>query len=165
MGDATTVLEACLSWSMFNVLIDINYFVHWNFVVFNWKIYINSGSCLVKLCNSETYEHVFSFLSVEGTGVEDCLSDVFAKRSHLWPWAWCFKTFGNDIILKTEISNICNHISKLVTFNSVFSTTWHTTVFFSNLKHFSFSSFTIDSTAFKKSCCSTHLIWFETCHV
>ena len=87
MRDATTVLEAGFSRSVLNIFVNVNNFFHRDFVVLDGEINVDGSPSFVKLCDSETYEHVFSFLSVVSSSVENRLTDILAERSNLRPWA------------------------------------------------------------------------------
>lgn len=76
-------------------------------------------------------------LVVLDTSVIDSLLDIFTEGANLRPWAGGLETLGNDVVEEAEISNISDHVGKLITLDSIFSSTRKTIILFGDLEHIS----------------------------
>lgn len=68
-------------------------------------------------------------------------------------------------MVETEVSYVCNHVSQLVSFDSILSTTSQASVLGSNLEHLFFLHFTDVLGALKERSSSGHLVFFEAQHL
>ena len=161
MWNTTTILEDDFPGFMFNIFININYFV-WEISITYWKIHINGCTCFVELGNPKAHPYLVGSDTMCRTCIKNALLNVLAKRLNLRPWAWSLKTFSDHTRVKAEISNISNHICQLVTLKPIFATTRKASIFCSNCKHFFLLSVTNILITFKEACCCNHFFNFES---